>query len=107
MTEEVLWVMRRENKIIIWPVYFDSTKSRNEGRRAPKRLAIPSPRLSEVKEAVEALEIKYEYFEDVAHPKTSRLKTGLLVVEKEEPKNQIIRKIGKQLPRIRSSSAPR
>ncbi|NIO37504.1 signal recognition particle protein Srp19 [Candidatus Bathyarchaeota archaeon] len=99
--------MRRENKIIIWPVYFDSTKTRNGGRRAPKRLTIPSPKLSEVREAVEALEMKYEYFEDLAHPKISRFKTGLLVVEKEEPKNQIIRKIGKQLPRIRSASAPR
>ena len=32
-----------KDKIVIWPVYFDASKSRKEGRRIPKKLAIKYP----------------------------------------------------------------
>lgn len=93
--------MRKQDKVILWPTYFDSTKTRGEGRKAPKSLAVPSPRISELKEAVEKLGLEHELVLNVSHPKTPWLKTGMLLVAKKEPKNQLLRKVAKQLQKIR------
>ncbi|MEM2972176.1 MAG: signal recognition particle subunit SRP19/SEC65 family protein [Candidatus Bathyarchaeia archaeon] len=94
--------MRKQDKIIIWPAYFDSTKTRGEGRRVPKSLAVPSPKISEVKEAVEKLGLEHEVVLDAGYPKTPWLKTGLLLIKKTSAKEQIIKKIAKQLQKSRS-----
>jgi signal recognition particle subunit SRP19 len=94
--------MRKQDRIIIWPAYFDSTKTRNDGRRAPKELGVPSPKILEIKDAAEKLHLECEIVMDVAYPKTSWLKTGMLLAKKNEAKEQIIKKIAKQLVKIRS-----
>ena len=93
--------MRKQNRIILWPVYFDSTKTRGEGRKVPKNLAVPSPKITELKEAVEKLGFKNEVVLEVSYPKKPWLKTGMLLVEKREPKNQMLKKIAKQLLKTR------
>jgi len=98
--------MRKQDKLIIWPIYFDSTQTRKEGRRVPKSLAVYSPKISEIKEAAEKLGVKCELLMDVAHPKMPWLKSGVLLVRKSEPKEQIIKKIAKQLVKVKSVSAP-
>ncbi|MEM3622411.1 MAG: signal recognition particle subunit SRP19/SEC65 family protein [Candidatus Bathyarchaeia archaeon] len=97
--------MRKTEKIIIWPAYFDSTKTRKEGRRVPKNLAVPSPKILELKEAVEKIGLEYEIVSDSSYPKMPWLKTGMLLVKKKEAKAQIIKKISKQLTKIRSVAA--
>jgi len=96
--------MRKQDKIIIWPAYFDSTKTRSDGRRIPKNLAVPSPKILEVKEAAEKLGLHYELVLDAGYPKTPWLKTGMLLMTKKETKKQIIKKIAKQLLKIRSAA---
>jgi len=96
--------MRKQDKIVMWPVYFDSTKTRCNGRRVPKSLAVPSPKVLEMKEAVEKLGLSCEVVLDVGYPKTPWLKTGMLLVMKKESKEKVIRKIGKQLLKIRSAA---
>lgn len=93
--------MRKQDKVILWPAYFDSTKTRGEGRKVPKNLAVPAPRISELKEAVEKLGLGHELFPDACYPKTPWLKTGMLLVAKREPKNQMLKKIARQLQKIR------
>lgn len=96
--------MRKQDRIIVWPAYFDSTKTREEGRRVPKTLAVPSPRVLELKEAAEKIGLEYELVADVGYPKTPWLKTGMILVKKSEPKDQIIKKIVRQLLKIRGST---
>lgn len=98
--------MRKQDKIIIWPAYFDSTKTRKNGRRVQKSLAVPSPRILEMKDAVEKLGLEHELIVDAGYPKTPWLKTGALLVKKKETKDQTIRRIAKQLNIIRSTVAP-
>ena len=45
--------MRKLDKAIIWPLYFDVNKTRKEGRRVSKALAVSSPKIAELKEAGE------------------------------------------------------
>ncbi|MCS7123852.1 MAG: signal recognition particle protein Srp19 [Candidatus Bathyarchaeota archaeon] len=95
--------MRKQDKVILWPAYFDSTKTRGEGRKIPKNLAVPSPKISDLKEAAEKIGLEHELVPDACYPKTPWLKTGMLLVAKKEPKNQILKKVAKQLQKIRAS----
>lgn len=99
--------MRKQDKTIIWPIYFDSAKTRKEGRRVPKVLAMSSPKISEIKEAAEKLGLECELLMDVAHPKMPWLKSGVLLIRKGEAKEQIIKKIAKQLVKIKSVTVPK
>ena len=99
--------MRQQDKAIIWPAYFDSAKTRNDGRRVPKTLGIPSPRVQEVNEAAQALGLTHELVVDVEYPKTPWLKTGMVLVKKKGSKNQTIVLIAKQLLKMRSAPVPK
>jgi signal recognition particle subunit SRP19 len=94
--------MRKQDKAIIWPAYFDQAKTRKEGRRVPKSLAVQSPKIQEIKEAVEKLGLKHEIAMETGYPKTPWFKTGMIMVEKKGSKEQTIKKIAKQLLKIRS-----
>jgi len=94
--------MRKQDKIIIWPAYFDSAKTRKDGRRVPKDLAVSSPKVLEIKEVAEKLHLECEIVMDVAHPRTPWLKTGMLLAKRNEAKEQMIKKIAKQLVKMRS-----
>lgn len=94
--------MRKQERIIIWPSYFDLSRSRMNGRRVPKSFAVVDLRVVELKEASEQLSLACELVPDVSYPKTPWLKTGKLVVEKRGSKNQTIGMIAKQLVKIRS-----
>lgn len=96
--------MRKKDKIVLWPSYFDRTKTRGEGRRVSKSLGVPSPQISEIKEAAEELGLDYEMITDASYPKTPWLKTGMVLVEKEGPKQKMIKKIGNQLSMIRKDN---
>lgn len=96
--------MRKQDKVVLWPAYFDSTKTRREGRKVPKNLAVPMPKILELKEAAEKLGLEHEIFPDFCYPKTPWLKTGMLLIAKKESKNQILKKVAKQLQKIRSAA---
>jgi len=99
--------MRKLDKAIIWPIYFDASKSRKKGRRVPKTLAVQSPKIQELKEAVDKLGLRNEVNLEAHFPKMPWTKTGMLLVEKKEAKEKIIQKIAKQLVKIKSTSAQR
>ena len=45
--------MRKQDKAIIWPAYFDQAKTRKKGRRVPKNMAVQSPKILEIQEAAQ------------------------------------------------------
>jgi signal recognition particle subunit SRP19 len=94
--------LRKQDKVIVWPAYFDVARSREDGRRVPKSIGVASPKIVEVKEAAEKLSLACEVFPDAGYPKASWLKTGMVLVEKKGSKNQTIRMIAKQLSSMRS-----
>jgi len=97
--------MQKKDKVVLWPLYFDSTRSRVEGRRVPKGVAVPSPRLDEVRKAVEQLGFQYEIVSDASHPRFSWQGSGMLVVSKIGSKTEIIKRIARQLLVIRKEEA--
>ena len=93
--------MRKHDKIFLWSVYFDSNKSRADGRRVPKKLAVPSPKLEELQRAAKRLGLQPEVISGAAHPSLPWIKTGLVVLPKSEPKNETLKKIGEELSSLR------
>ena len=93
--------MRKQNKIVLWPVYFDANKTRREGRRVPKKLAIPSPKPEEIQKAVKRIGLQPEMAPEAIHPSSPWQKTGLLIIPKKNSKVETLRKIAKELLDIR------
>jgi signal recognition particle subunit SEC65 len=56
----------------------------------------------EIKEAADKLSLQNELNVDAHYPKNPWAKTGMLLVEKNEPKEKIIQKLAKQLLKIKS-----
>jgi signal recognition particle subunit SRP19 len=96
--------LRKQDKAIIWPAYFDQTKTRKEGRRVPKSAAVQSPKILEIQEAAQKLGLNFEVVPDMGYPKTPWAKIGMLRVEKKGSKEQVIRKIANQLLKVRSEN---
>ena len=93
--------MRKQNKIFLWSVYFDANKSRADGRRVPKKLAVSAPKLEELQVAAKRLGLQLEVVSDAAHPSSPWQRTGLLVVPKKEPKGKTLKRIAEELSDIR------
>lgn len=94
--------MRTKDKVILWPVYFDSTKTRKEGRRVPKKFATPKPELEKIGKTVGQLGYIHKVISEARHPNAPWRNTGLISVSKRKPKNQIIRIVSRELLRIRT-----
>ncbi len=94
--------MRKQEKFIIWPAYFDTNKTRAEGRRVAENAGVPSPRMAEIQEATTKLRLEHELVPEKGYPKAPWSKQGMLLVEKQVSKEQIIRRIAKQLQKARN-----
>lgn len=98
--------MRKQDKIIIWPAYFDSTRTRKDGRRVVKNLAVPMPRAAEIKDAADKLRLDSELRGDVGYARTPWVKTGMVLVrKKKDSKEKVIGAIARQLIKTRSANA--
>jgi signal recognition particle subunit SRP19 len=96
--------VRKQNKVIIWPAYFDQSKTRKDGRRVGKSLSVQHPKIDEVTLAVERLGLAHEIASESGYPKMPWVKTGMILVEKKGSKEQVIRRIASQLSKIRSEA---
>jgi len=96
--------MRKQDKIIMWPAYFDAGKTRMEGRRVAKTSAVQSPKIAEIEAAAAKLGLEFELVPDKGFPKTHWNKAGMLLVEKRGSKEQVICAITKQLQKARNEA---
>ena len=97
--------MPETDRIVIWPIYFDSRVSRNGGRRVSRRSAVKSPRLDEIAEAARVLNLDSTIEEKKAHPAAWWEKQGRVLVKKTHvPKSSILREIGSRLKEMRSAN---
>ena len=93
--------MRKQNKLFLWSVYFDANKTRTEGRKIPKQLAVSAPKVEELQRAAKRLSLQPETVTDAAHPSSPWRRTGLLIIPKKESKGKILKKIAKELVNLR------
>lgn len=95
--------MRKQEKAIIWPIYFDSNRTRKKGRRVSKNMAVKSPKINEIANVASKLGFQYEIIPEVSYPKKPWINTGLLLIERKFTKEQLIKKIAMKLLKNRNN----
>lgn len=93
--------------ITLWPEYFDSGRTRAEGRRLPLDLCVPKPDLDIMAKGAMLLDLEYEVREDMSYPKDPRARHGCVKVEKGKlSKTEILPAIGKVLVENQGRRSP-
>ncbi len=89
-------------KIIIWPAYIDSKKTKKEGRRISKKEAISSPKLREISTAAKRLNLNPEVENNKSYSRSWWESSGRVSVDKNMSKREILLKISNMIKGMRS-----
>jgi signal recognition particle subunit SRP19 len=89
------------SEVVVWPAYIDADKTKAQGRKIPKKLAIPAPKLAEIEKAAKKLGYTTSTEHDKAYPKEWWEKSGLAMVEKKKAKSAILKELAKEIKKKR------
>ena len=89
----IILVTKKDNRIILWPEYFDGALPKNRGRRVPKKLAIHSPTLEEIAKAAKRLKLNPKIEKHKAYPRHWWRHSGRVLVQAKTRKTKIIRQV--------------
>jgi signal recognition particle subunit SRP19 len=92
-------------KIIVWPANLDSAKSRIEGRKVAKGLAIQAPRLEEINQAAKRLSLETELAAGKSRPRSWWEKGGYAILTWDGPKASVLRALAGEIRKIRVAKA--
>ncbi len=92
--------MKDYDHLILWPDYFNSKLSRANGRKVSLNLAVDSPTLDELSEAVGRLHLDSELVK-ARHPKKQYIESGYVSVSKSKNKNILLKEVAKTLGSVR------
>ena len=97
--------IRGENMkdVMIWPIYLDSEKSLNEGRKVSKEYAIKEPKIKEIVKATQKLRYKYYAEEDKAYPGEWYNKSGRITITSDESKKEILISLSNTIKQMRET----
>lgn len=87
-------------RIVIWSVYFDSTKTRKQGRKLPLSLSIPNPKIEEIVEAAKLLGLD-PIIEEKSYPREWWIYDKRIVVLKKGSKRETLKQIALKLKELR------
>jgi len=88
-------------KVVVWPVYFDASKTRSEGRRLPKRFAVDSPRVEEILEVSRLLGLNPELNAEARYPKGWWTRSGYVILDKLGSKSETLEMLAKKMSELR------
>lgn len=91
--------MRGRGKLRIWPVYFDSSYSRGEGRRVPRSKAVKDTNAEEIEKAARRLGLNPILEPAARYSKQPWRPVGVVLVDKKGSKTRIIKEIAEELRR--------
>ncbi len=92
---------------VIWPSYLDKNLSKKDGRKIPKNLALDHPKFDEIKKALELIGINHQIEKNSKYPKEQGRddrNLGRFLVEKKFSKNEILKKISKEIRKNRGGT---
>lgn len=89
-------VSRDDNKLVLWPLYFDADEPR-PWRRVPKDLAIHDPTAEAIANVCAQLRLSPVLEKGVAHPKRWWKSEGRVLVDVRGAKSVLIQQIAEML----------
>ena len=88
-----------ETAIVVWPEYFDIRRTRAQGRRVSRALAVQDPTVDKIAKALAVLRLEFKIETDKAYPKSWYNHSGRILVENTLPKAELLRRIAQKMPR--------
>jgi signal recognition particle subunit SRP19 len=89
----------KREKVVIWPVYFDSAKTRSQGRKVSAAEAVSNPTLEEIVTAALKLGLKPEVEREKMRPSEWHERQGRILLPKGELKGSLMRRMAGALRR--------
>jgi len=86
----------------LYPAYFDLDKTRREGRRVARELAVSKPRLDELAEAVRQLGMEAEVVEGASYPRCWWGPKGMVLVRRGVRKGELLRMVARAMKEARA-----
>ena len=90
-------VSRDDEKYVIWPIYFDKSISRLNGRKVSKKYAVEKPNIENIAKAAKSLGLHPILEKSASHPSNPFKKDGRILVDKKEAKSKILLQIATHL----------
>ncbi|MEM0214490.1 MAG: signal recognition particle subunit SRP19/SEC65 family protein [Archaeoglobaceae archaeon] len=87
-------------KRVIWVANLEAKKTRAEGRKIPKRFAVPNVRLQELAQACKELGLNFQV-ENKKYPRSWWEEGGRVIVESSDNKNRLMVEIANKILEIR------
>ena len=86
-------VSKKDNKIVLWPEYFDKSISKSRGRRVPLKLATNTPTTDEIAKAAKRLKLNPKIEAKKSYPGRWSRQAGRVLVSSKIKKTKIIRRV--------------
>jgi signal recognition particle subunit SRP19 len=91
----------RKPFIIFWPQYFEAKRSRSEGRRVPKKLAIDRITSEDILKAAKRLGYVTQYEKNYKYPRTWWDNPGRVLIDtKGKKKLKVLFEVAKEIKKI-------
>lgn len=90
-------VSRDEDKYVIWPIYFDKSVSRLDGRTVSRKHAVEKPSIENISKATKSLGLHPVLEKNAMHPSRHWKKEGRVLVDKKGSKNKLLVQIANRL----------
>ncbi|MBA2847002.1 signal recognition particle subunit SRP19 [Methanococcus maripaludis] len=71
-------------EIILWPAYIDLKRTKNEGRKVPKEIAVQNPKLKDIASKIKKMGLEYSVENKKSYPKESWEICGYIKVKVDE-----------------------
>ena len=94
-------MMREKGKLVIWPANLDRSRSRKNGRMISRKSSVENPDLRELADAAQKLSLNPEVEADKKYPRSWWESSGRILVDNNEPKTMVIRKIARAVKEAR------
>lgn len=90
-------VSKGADRFVLWPAYFDRSRSREEGRRVPESAAVRQPDAPWIENAARKLGLDPVVEEKAVHPSIPYERSGRVLVAKKGSKQAVLRQVGERM----------
>lgn len=90
-------VSKDDEKYVIWPIYFDKSVSRLNGRKISLKYAVEKPNIESIAKTAKSLGLNPVLEKTVSHPSRPFKNDGRILVDKKDSKSKILLQIAKHL----------
>lgn len=97
--------LKLHGKMVVWPANLDSTKTRQQGRKIMKGMAVQTPRLEEIHDAATKLSIEAEIVPAKSKPRIWWDKGGYAIFPKKGAKAELLRSLASEIRKARITRA--